>query len=214
MKQDVWAIHGGNPFDTYQEYLDYLKQKTTSRERIQRKKWADNLSSRLGSDFDVFTPEMPCKHNAKYSEWKIWFERLIPLMNENIILIGHSLGAIFLAKYFSEESFPHQTLVTILISAPIATLQDPFIAADPNAVEDHTLGDFILNEDLSKMMTTTEKLIFIHSHDDPAVPFINAEKYLKKLPQAEIMPFNDRGHFTQSEFPELEDLIKKVAFKK
>ncbi|NOZ43581.1 MAG: hypothetical protein GXP45_00120 [bacterium] len=53
---------------------------------------------------------MPNKQRADYHARKIWFEKLFPYINSSkeskLILIGHSLGAIFLAKYLSENTFP------------------------------------------------------------------------------------------------------------
>jgi hypothetical protein len=50
---------------------------------------------------------MPAKQDADYIAWKIWFEKLFPFLQpENVILIGSSLGTIFLSKYLSENIFP------------------------------------------------------------------------------------------------------------
>jgi hypothetical protein len=49
---------------------------------------------------------MPNPMNARYNEWKILFKKIVLLLDDNVILIGHSLGAIFLVKYLSENKFP------------------------------------------------------------------------------------------------------------
>ena len=56
------------------------------------------LQEVLGGEYDVLLPRMPNKNNAKYLEWKIWFERMIPFLNKEIILVGYSLGASFIAN--------------------------------------------------------------------------------------------------------------------
>ena len=61
---------------------------------------------------------MPLQENAKYNDWKIFFERYIPFLRNNVILIGASLGGIFLAKYLSENKFPKKILSTYLICPP------------------------------------------------------------------------------------------------
>jgi len=42
---------------------------------------------------------MPCIENAKYNEWKIQFEKYLKRTDNDLILIGMSLGGIFLTKY-------------------------------------------------------------------------------------------------------------------
>ncbi|MDD4830994.1 MAG: hypothetical protein PHR31_02545, partial [Candidatus Pacebacteria bacterium] len=99
MKKQIVAIHGGETFDTYEEYLSFLKNLEIDFERIKSKEksWKKNLGKKLGNDFEVILPEMPNALNAKYIEWEIMFGKLIPFLEEEIILIGHSLGGIFLA---------------------------------------------------------------------------------------------------------------------
>ena len=51
-------------------------------------------------EFKVIKPEMPNKDMARYSAWKLWFEKHLPFLDsEKLIVIGHSLGAMFLIKY-------------------------------------------------------------------------------------------------------------------
>ncbi len=87
----------------------------------------------LGNKFDVLLPKMPNPSNAKYNEWKIIFNKISKLLEKNVILIGHSLGAIFLIKYLSENKFPKKILATLLISPPY----------DDDGMEE-SLGDFYL----------------------------------------------------------------------
>lgn len=198
MKQ-VIVIHGGNAFDTYDEYLDDLKKKELTLERLKSNDWKSSLADTLGSEFDVLTPRMPNAQNAKYLEWKIWFEKLIPLLDEIVVFVGHSLGGIFLAKYLSENIYPKKIRATLLVAAPY------------NTPTHHPLADFTLTTSFQQLAEQGGEIILFHSSDDVVVEFENLEKYHMALPQAKTCIFQDKGHFNQEEFPELVSIIKEIV---
>lgn len=202
MKQQLIVIHGGDTFDTYDEYLKFLKSIELDFEGTKIKKWKKTLSEKLGNDFDVISPEMPNGLNAKYLEWKIWFEKYIPHLNDEIILVGHSLGGIFVAKFLSENVFPKRIRATFLVAAPFD---------DKDC--DYSLSDFALPDDMSKFEQQAGKITIYHSKDDPVVPYIDAEKYKKKIPSIELKTFSDQGHFSQKEFPEIVNDILSICKK-
>lgn len=104
MKKQILVIHGADTFDTNEEYLDYIKNFEIDFERFRndRVDWKDTLREKLGEDYEVIQPAMPNKFNARYAEWQIWFEKFIPHLESEVILIGHSMGGVFLAKYLSQ----------------------------------------------------------------------------------------------------------------
>jgi hypothetical protein len=115
-------------------------------------------------------------------------------------LLGHSLGGTFVAKYLSENDFPKKILATFLVSA----------CYDDEA-SGYSLDDFALPQSLEKLKEQGGKIFLIQSKDDKVVPFKDFEKYKKDLPMAETMIFEDRGHFDQSEFPEIVEKIKEIV---
>lgn len=200
MKQQILIIHGGTTFDTYEGYLSYLKNKEINLDKLKlRKEWKDTLPENLGENFEVLMPRMPNGTNARYKEWKIWFERIIPLLDNNLILIGHSLGGIFLAKYLSENNISKKIKATILIAAPF-----------DDEKSGRSLADFKLSSSLERFTKQGGKICLMQSKDDPEVLFEQLEKYKQVLPNAKTMVFDDRGHFNQESFPEIIELIKKL----
>ena len=199
MKKQIVVIGGGETFDTYKEYFAFLKNFKLDFEKLKKKGWKDTLNKKLGKDFEVISPRMPNPINAKYKEWKIMFDKFLPFLRNSLVLIGHSLGGIFLAKYLSENRFSKKILATFLISAPYD---------DKNSKD--SLGDFRLPKSLEKFRKQGGKIFLFHSEDDPAVPFTNLEKYARTLPEAKTMIFKNRKHFNQTEFPELIRAIKKL----
>ena len=199
MKKQVILIHGGSTFDTYKDYLAFLNGLKIDLKRYRRTKWSDSLRQDLGSRFDVLLPKMPNPMNAKYDEWKTLFKKIASLLDNNVILIGHSLGAIFLVKYLSENNFPKKILATLLVSPPY----------DDEGMEE-SLADFILPKNLSKFNKQGSKIFIYQSKDDKVVPHSHLEKYKKALPNAIIREFKKRGHFNQPKFPELIKDIKEL----
>lgn len=196
MKQQILVIHGGDTFQIYDEYIESLKSKELSLKRLKSKSWKDNLEKDLGDKYEVITPKMPNAQNARYEEWKIWFEKILPLLNEELILLGHSLGGIFLAKYLSEHLIAKKIKSIFLIAAPFDETSDP------------NLKEFTFSGDLQQFAKMSCKIVIYHSKDDPVVPFNELSKYKKALPLAELKIFNDKQHFNQGKFPEIVEDIQ------
>lgn len=139
------------------------------------------------------------QENAKYNEWKIFFERYVPYLRNNVILIGSSLGSIFLAKYLSENKFPKKILATYLLCAPF----------DNTCSNEDLVGGFRLRSDLSLIEKNCKNVVLMFSKDDDVVPPSHAEKYRNKLNNAKIIIYKSKnGHFKISKFPEIIKMIK------
>ncbi len=198
MKQQVFVIHGGTAFDTYEEYFDYLKNKEVSLEKLQTKDWKTNLQENLGEEYEVYLPKMPNSQNAVYEEWCIWFEKFLPLLNDGVILVGHSLGAVFLAKYFSENIVTKKIKATLLVAPPFGM--------DAGNI----LPQFSIITSLEKLKAQGGEVVIYHSKDDPVVNFSELKQYQDALPSLDVRVFEDRGHFNMEEFPEILEDVRKL----
>ncbi len=201
-KKQIILIHGGETFKTYEEYLKVLKSWTFNPEKDISKRWNRNLSEFLNDDFEVIRPTMPCKYNAKYQEWKIWFEKILDFAQDDVIFIGHSLGGTFLIKYFTQEKidFDKKIKAIFLIAAAIS-----------DEANGYHLDTFCLDKNkIPFLQNLTNNIFVFHSKDDPVVPFNDAEILFNYLPKAEKMIFTDKGHFLDETFPELVEKIKKI----
>jgi len=198
-RQQILLIHGGTTYENQNKYLDSLKNKTPKLEWIlSRRDWKNELQDQLGQNFAVYTPQMPNKTNAQYEEWKILFEKIVDLLDENFILIGHSLGGIFLAKYLSENDINKKIKKIFLIAAPF----------DNDSMEEEPLYSFLRKGDLKDLEKQVGDIFIYQSKDDFAVPFNHIEKYKKEILSANIREFEDRNHFLQESIPELVNDIK------
>ena len=174
-----------------------ISRKISIEEKI---RWSDDfLKKNLGKNFEIIKPRLPLQDNAKYEEWKIHFEIFFPQLRNNIILIGSSLGGIFLAKYLSENKFPKKILSTYLICPPY----------DNSLSDEDLVGGFKLKADLSLLEKNSKNLYLMFSKDDDVVPVTHAKKYERKLKKANIVIYKSKnGHFNISKFPEIVRMIK------
>jgi predicted alpha/beta hydrolase family esterase len=158
--------------------------------------WKKNLQEDLGEGCAVLPIAMPNKLNAKYEEWQIWFERHIPFFEDDVVLIGHSLGGVFLAKYLAENDLPKRVAKTFLVAAPYETES-----------EEYHLDTFVLPESRWRFAGQGGEILLFHSKDDAVVPYPDAERYARALPKAELVALNNLGHINQEHFPELVNRI-------
>lgn len=191
MKKQVVVIHGGDTFNTHEDYLDFLRNFNIDIERYKSKKddWKPWLRQRLGDEYEIILPQMPNKSNAQYDEWKIWFDKITQFLNDEVILVGHSLGGSFLAKYLSENIFPKKIKGVFLVSAVF----------DKDS-EGYNLASFTLPE---KLDLQTDNIFLYHSEDDPVVPISALEKFQQSFSGSRGCIFEDRKHINQEEFEEL-----------
>jgi len=202
-KQQILLIHGGMTFKKRADYLDYLQKRTLSLEKI--RKWsAEYLDKKLGAKFEIIRPSMPLREFANYEDWKIHFERHFAFLRHGAILIGSSLGGIFLAKYLSENKFPG-TLKAVFFVAP------PY---DDSLGGERLAGGFKLKKDLTLLEKNCDNVILFFSGDDPVVPIRHAELYRRALPKAKIVIYTSKnGHFFVPSFPELVKMIQLASKK-
>ncbi|HYF29190.1 MAG TPA: alpha/beta fold hydrolase [Candidatus Paceibacterota bacterium] len=197
-KQQLVIIHGGNARNSYEEYLDRLKQREVTADDFKVKhKWKEVFADEFSSSWEVFKPSMPNDKNAKYLEWKIWFEKLVPYLRDDVVFIGHSLGGLFLAKYLSEEQFPKRVRATILVAAPYNT-------------PEHPRADFNITHPFDQLVKQGGEIYLYHSPDDETVPLSAFERYAKEIPSAHAVLIENRGHFSTPTFPELAEVVRSL----
>ena len=185
-------------FKNRKDYIQYLKTRDISIGK--RKRWhGDYLDQKLGKYCEIIRPKMPTAEYARYEDWKIHFERHIPYMRNGVILVGSSLGGIFLAKYLSEHTFPKKIRFVYLVCPPF----------DNSLPGEDLLGGFRLTNNLSRLEKNTPRLTLLFSKKDKVVPPFHAKKYARKLKRAKIIIYpHIKGHFQIGTFPEIVRMIK------
>jgi hypothetical protein len=191
-KKHVILVPGGSCWRTYAEYITDLRQTDFRPDFSPQSGWQNGLKTVLGADFKVLLLDMPNWRNAHYREWKIWFEKALAVAAPQSVVVGHSLGGIFLIKYFAETVCPPRVQGIFLVSAPYAL-----------RAENPDFGDFALKAPPRRLTKLGPAVHFYHSPDDPIVHFADFAKYREVLPEADARALKNRGHFHQNRFPEL-----------
>ena len=201
MKQQVFYIHGGDSYSNHDAFLNDLRVRIPRDlpNVPKRNKWTETFRADLGDEYEVFMPSMPNSQNAKYEEWKIWFERHFDYLEGEVTVVGWSLGGMFFSKYLTEEQFPISIKALVLMAPPFGPIEG----------EDEDCGDFVFDTDnLHILAEKTKNIVIMHSKDDFVVPYNHALKFKAALPTAELITFEDKNHFLIPEFPELIAKIK------
>lgn len=203
--QHIVLVGGGDSYSNQEDFWQALRTQPMfdAPTKTAYKSWKDWLVTQLGENWVVDMPQMPNKQNAHYEEWRIWFERHVALAPKEVILIGYSLGAMFLAKYLIENEPTITIKGLILLAGPCGTYDDG---------TGNDCGTFQFEPDqLSAVTSHTGRIIIMHSQDDPVVPYEHALKYKESIPHAELMTFSDKSHFFVAEFPELLALVRELG---
>lgn len=200
VKFQILYIHGGETFKTREDCLNHLRNKKVK--LGEKVRWhGDSFKKGLGEDFEITKPRMPFQDDAKYSDWKIVFENYLDAMDDNVILIGGSLGGIFLSKYLSENKVDKKILAVYLIAAPF---NDELVNGED------LVGGFELGEDLSLIEENCDNVTLMFSRDDDCVLIESAERYREKLKDSKIIIYESKsGHFEIEEFPEIVEMIRE-----
>jgi uncharacterized protein len=181
MKRQVLFIHGGGQ-GAYEA----------------DKELAANLRDELGAAYHVRCPEMPDEQSPEYEAWKEKIEQELAALDGEVILVGHSLGALILMRYVSEEE----------VEKPIAGL---FLVATPYVgTGGWEFEEDALREDFAAEIHLRLPVFLYHSHDDEVVPFAHLALYEAKLPQATIQELEGRGHQSDNDLSEVARDIKSL----
>ena len=146
------------------------------------KKMAVNLRDVLGAAYHVRCPKMPDEVSPEYKAWRDRIAGELAELEDEVILVGHSLGASVLLKYLSEAKVEKSAAGVFLIAPPYW------------GVEDWEVDEYALQADFASKLPAWLPMFFYHSRDDEWVPFAHLALYKEKLPQATIREFDGRGH--------------------
>lgn len=182
MKKQVLFIHSAGPQGAHSGSGDLVA----------------HLKQALGSKYRVICPKMPDPENPSYELWKQQLEKELESVENDVILIGHSLGGSVLVKYLAEEKHQKPVAGLCLVAAPFW------------GKKGWKSKEFALPNNRSKLSQLPGIFLF-HSSDDEVVPPDHLTYYAETLPMAVVRNLTNVGHLFTNGSPELVTVIKRLS---
>lgn len=152
----------------------------------------------------VFAPIFPVFENQSLTTWRDVFKKYEQYIDENTILVGHSLGAAFLLSII--ENAPHSIKHAFFISAFLGLINNPKFDV-PNRTFTTRAFDWV------KIKNNCKAFTVINSDNDPYVPLERGKEFAKNI-DAELVVLKNAGHINKTsgytEFPLLLQKIKEL----
>ena len=165
--------------------------------------WFPWLKEKLENEgYEVFVPHFPSppKVPAKISEWFDVLGEYKQNINEDTILIGHSLGGVFTLRIL--EKLEHPVKAVFLTGTPVGVR--PILNYD----RDNSFSGFSF--DWKSILKNARHFEVFQSDNDPYVSLGNGEELAKKL-NVDLNFVPGAGHFNKKAgYMEFDLLFKKL----
>lgn len=140
------------------------------------------LTEALGMDFEFVYPRMQTDETAPAFGWLQQIGNEIGQLNDDSILVAHSLGASLLLKYLSETSASKKVDRIYLLATPFWTGNEEWVQS------------LKLQDDFAESIAQPGRFYFYHCRDDEEVPVTHLATYRQKLPGATFRELESGGH--------------------
>ena len=150
-----------------------------------------SLEAELGPQYAVRYPRMPDEGEPQYATWKAALFELFDELEDNAILVGHSIGATFLIHALAEHR-PKRKWGAVLLIAP------PFLGEGGwTGDETDPVSDF------AQQLRADVPLFIYHGAADAEVPPDHMALYAGAIPHATTRTLADRDHQLNNDLGDL-----------
>lgn len=167
-----------------------------------KENWFPWLKSELEKlDCRVFIPQFPTPEDQSLETWLKVFEEYKQYLDEDSVVVGHSLGPAFLLDILEKLDKPVKA--TFFVSG--------FTGLSGNPDFDKINQSFVNKSfDWKKIKQNCPKFFVFHSDNDPYIPTEKAEDLAKNLDVAVIIVKN-AGHFNkEAGYTKFNFLLEKI----
>ena len=137
-------------------------------------------------NFIVEVPAMPNTINPTLEVWLGHLKKIAGEPSENTFFVGHSLGVITILRYL--ESLEGKKVGGVVL---VSGFPEPIIYEELNSF-------FTKPLDYQRVKKATDKIVAIHSDNDPHVPLKNGE-ILKEKIGAKLVIIPNAGHLNSGD---------------
>lgn len=153
--------------------------------------------------YEVIVPKFPTPIDQTRESWLRIISKYEKKMNNETVLIGHSLGAAFILDYIEQTN--KKIKAAFLVAGYHKLINNEF---------DELNKTFVGRKfDWNKIKQNCGKFFVIASDNDPYIP-LEINKELARFVNAELKIIHNGGHLNKKAgfdmFPELLDLISKI----
>lgn len=164
--------------------------------------WFPWLKSELEKlDCRVFVPKFPTTENQSLENWLKAFKDYEQYLDENSIVVGHSLGPAFLLNVLENLKRPIKSAFFVA----------GFTGLLGNAEFDELNKTFVTKEfDWAKIKNNCKRFYVINSNNDPYVPLEKGKSLAKNL-GTELIILKNAGHINkEAGYIKLDFLLEKI----
>lgn len=167
--------------------------------------WFPYLRKKLaGWGNEVIVPDFPTPQGQDLDNWMHFFNRRIKNVDDQTVLIGHSLGCAFILSVL--ERLNVKVKACYLVSGFVGPLGIDYDKINKSFAEK--------SFNWEKIKKNCSKFVLFHSKNDEFVPLAKGEELKEKL-GAELIVIDNAGHFNAksgfNEFPQLVDKILELV---
>lgn len=170
--------------------------------------WYSSVKAELEKEgFEVIVPAFPETDMPKLDKWLPVLKEKVEEPNENVYLIGHSVGCITIMRYL--ESLEENQKVGGVV----------MVAGFTDNLGFEELKNFFTTEiDFENIKSKANRFVVIHSDDDPFVPLKHGDIFKENL-DAELIIKHNKKHFSGAvddeeacvELPDVVESVKKIS---
>jgi uncharacterized protein len=160
-------------------------------------KMVDSLKTRLGSEYAIHYPLLANNGSPDFGRRKQITDE-ISRSKDDVILVGHSLGASMLLACLSENHVQRNIGGIFLTSTP-------YWQGDEDWVK-----PFKLRSNFAQRLAENTPLFFYHCRDDEEVPFDHMLIYKKEVPWATFREIPTGGHQLNNDLSLVANDIKSL----
>jgi hypothetical protein len=161
-------------------------------------KLVESLRRELGPNYEIRYPRMPKEDDPSYAAWKAAIEKEFATLDDDAILVGHSIGATILVSTLAQQPSDRKFGAIFLISSPFV--------GEGGWPDD----DLKLPRDLGARLPRGVPIHFYQGLDDETVPPSHAELYARAVPQARVYRLPGRGHQLNNDLREVGAAIRSL----